>query len=416
MRLEQYMLLTTAHGNAFSKESRSAPTAKTEPAFSICGPCDHRVMMSVAPEVAALTSNRVDVLEQQLAHANEMLAVRDQELLFVKRSLANALLLPGAVASQALMPAQDRAVRQRAVDVTVSPLEDELLDKIFGLVGNGEYFFVASVCRRWRGRYITLRYRATAKDLEEEEAAEEAAGEEVDDEDTIERDKRKSLLQSKLRTGLASAVTTAGRFQMALNDKLTVAQLRPGLFGHSVAQLSLDPIAVFALAKQYDLRWHVQHCLWAVLNNRLELLQWLRRRGCPWSVDHIFTKLSSHRRVDVDLLKWLQTRTGPWGAPRKANLLRAAVRTENFPAAEWLREQGAAWPKSFQTSRYWVTWTQQMVQYALQHGALWGDWKCQKYSPAALERMCSLNQQRVKELLDWAHANGCPCTCGQAQS
>jgi hypothetical protein len=99
---------------------------------------------------------------------------------------------------------------------------------------------VAGVCRRWRGRYITLCYRATAKHLEEEEAAEEAeadAGEEADEGDKIERDSRKTLLCNKLRTGLASAVTTAGRFQMALDDKLTVAQLQAGQSGYHVAKI-----------------------------------------------------------------------------------------------------------------------------------------------------------------------------------
>jgi hypothetical protein len=364
---------------------------------------------SITPEAAAL-SIKVAVLEEQLL-------LKDQEPQLVKRSLAHALQLPGAI--EALVPVQDRAVRQRTADVTASPLEnDALLDKIFGLVGNGEYFYVAGVCRRWRGRYITLCYRATAKDLKEDEAEEKAeaeAGGEVDEEEKIERDERKSLLQNKLRTGFAGAVTTAVRFQMALEDKLTVAQLQAGQFGNQVAYFSLEPVAVYALAKQYDLRWDADYCFWAAVTNKLDLLQWLHSRGCPWDIDSILLNMT-FRTLDLAVLKYLRNKTGPWAAARKAKLLQSAVQTGNFPAAEWLKEQGAAWPKSFQISPYWLVWTQPMVKYAIEHGAAWGDWDCQYLPETTEQQMSSSSQQRAKELLDWAHANGFPCTCGQAQA
>jgi hypothetical protein len=105
------------------------------------------------------------------------------------------------------------------------------------------------------------------------------------------------------------------------------------------------------------------------------------------------------RTLHLPLLKWVRTETGPWAAEHKAKLLQTAVQTENFPAAEWLREQGAVWPKNFQTGMYWLSWTPPMVQYALEHGATWGEWSCQRLSPKV---------RLAKELLDWAHANGCP--------
>jgi hypothetical protein len=406
------MLLTTAHDSASAANLALRKCKRLILSFFFCVLASQlHVTMSITPEAAAL-SIKVAVLEEQLL-------LKDQELQLVKRSLAHALQLPGAIASQAL--AQDRAVRQRAAAVSASPLEDDaLLDKIFGLVGNGEYFYVAAVCRRWRGRYITLCYRATAKDLEEEEAAEKAeaeAGEEVDEDEKIERDERKSLLQSKLRTGFAGAVTTAVRFQMALDDKLTVAQLQTGQFGNYVAHHSLEPVAVFSLAKQYDLRFNPDYCLWAAVTNKLDLLQFLHSRGCPWDIDSILRNMICWT-LDLPLLKWMRTKSGPWAAAHKAKLLQIAVRTENYPAAEWLREQGAAWPNSFLSGvPYWIEWTLPTVKYAIEHGAAWGDWDCQRFSPqAAVQHLCLSSQQRSKELLDWAHANGCPCTCDQAQA
>jgi hypothetical protein len=356
--------------------------------------------------------------------------VKDHELQFVKRTLTQALQLPGAVASQALVPAQDRAVRQRAAAVSVPPLDDDvLLDKIFDFVGSGDYFYVAGVCRRWRGRYITLCYKAAANEVEEEAAEveeaeveeaelEEAGLEEAEAEEQAEREEYRSLIRGKLRTSLASAVITADRQQMALDDRFRFAQLYPGQFGDTVAHSSLEPVAVFALAKQYDLRWDGEHCLWAAIANRLDLLQWLHSRGCPWNIDTILVNISL-RSLNLAVLKWLRSKTGPWARVHRASLLQAAVRTENYPAAEWLREQGAAWPKNFHSriDSGWIDWTQPMVKYALDHGAAWGEWDCQKLLPEEVEQhIFPADQQVAKELLDWAHANGCPCTCGQARA
>jgi hypothetical protein len=195
---------------------------------------------------------------------------------------------------------------------------------------------------------------------------------------------------SKLRTSFASAVRTADRLQLALDDKLTIAQLQATDFGFTVSYHSL--------------------------HSKMDLLQWLLRRGCPWNIDSILA-LIALRKLHLPLLKWMRTKSGPWAAELQAVLLRTAVRTEAFAAADWLREQGAAWPNSFQAGApYWVEWTLPMVKYASEHGASWGEWKCEKFSPDMIEqRMDPDDRQHAKELLAWAHANGCPCTCGGAQ-
>jgi hypothetical protein len=369
--------------------------------------------MSVAQEVATLQTE-VAVLKQQLLHANELrkadaeraaelLAVKDRELQSVNRYFTQALQLSRATGSQAPALSQDRAVRQRIESVSVPPVDDDmLLDKVFELVGPGDYFYVAGVCRRWRGRYMTLCYKAAAEKLEEQDEEEEVE---------VEGDH-----SSKLRTSFASAVRTADRLQLALDDKLTIAQLQATDFGYTVSYHSLEPVAVYALAKQYDLPWEKRYCLWAALHNKMDLLQWLLRRGCPWNIDSILA-LIALRKLHLPLLKWMRTKSGPWAAELQAVLLRTAVRTEAFAAADWLREQGAAWPNSFQAGApYWVEWTLPMVKYALEHGASWGEWKCEKFSPDMIEqRMDPDDRQHAKELLAWAHANGCPCTCGGAQ-
>jgi hypothetical protein len=53
------------------------------------------------------------------------------------------------------------------------------------------------------------------------------------------------------------------------------------------------------------------------------------------------------------------------------------------------------------------------VQWALACGSGWADWKCEDYAVDRYQRMHF--KQQATELLEWAHANGCPCTCGHLQ-
>jgi hypothetical protein len=56
----------------------------------------------------------------------------------------------------------------RWADFWVCPLDkDEILDAVFGYVGLGEYYYVAGVSRRWRGRYIKLCYSNADDDDDE---------------------------------------------------------------------------------------------------------------------------------------------------------------------------------------------------------------------------------------------------------
>jgi hypothetical protein len=45
---------------------------------------------------------------------------------------------------------------RRAVDQEPVLARDEVLDTVLSFVGIGEYYYVAGVCRNWRGRYISV--------------------------------------------------------------------------------------------------------------------------------------------------------------------------------------------------------------------------------------------------------------------
>jgi hypothetical protein len=60
-----------------------------------------------------------------------------------------------------------------------------------------------------------------------------------------------------------------------------------------------------------------------------------------------------------------------------------------------------------------ICWSVAAVQWALARGSGWLEWKCEDYAAVKFEDVGF--RQHATELLEWAHANGCPCTCGHAQ-
>jgi hypothetical protein len=55
-------------------------------------------------------------------------------------------------------------------------------------------------------------------------------------------------------------------------------------------------------------------------------------------------------------------------------------------------------------------WSKRTVQWALANGCTWGDWQC---SLLSAERYVNGYVLQAAELFEWAHKNGCPCTCEQ---
>jgi hypothetical protein len=124
----------------------------------------------------------------------------------------------------------------------------------------------------------------------------------------------------------------------------------------------------------------------------------------------------------VAMLNWLWSIISPGSSDvsklQQAMFYAAACRS-NMPAAQWLRAQGAVWPTpSCAVAKYGsnpvsMCWSVSAVQWALSCGSGWLDWKSEDYTADKYE-VARFNIQAT-ELLEWAHANGCPCTCGHVQ-
>jgi hypothetical protein len=294
------------------------------------------------------------------------------------------------------------------IGARADPLDnDTILSTVFSYVGVGDYFYIAGVCRKWRGLYIGISYKAFPTD------------------------------KVKLKTTYNSAIISTNRLRLALRCGLTVTALSSNAqrFAAQVVTQSLSPISVLTLAKLHDLQWSCDLCWYAVGYGKLKLLKWLREHGCPWKEK--FVLLAAARGNSVLVLKWLSTQTSPWSVELKQQMLWHAGCYRRRATAQWLRKtQQAAWPLSFHGALDFDgaavkpdCWSAAVVKWALASGCTWGTWSCQQLAPVSYICDCKAGEHaesdntpthytcdrgQAQALFAWAHKNGCPCTCEAA--
>jgi hypothetical protein len=213
---------------------------------------------------------------------------------------------------------------------------------------------------------------------------------------------------------------TESRLQLALSSGLTVTDwtFATSKKAKLICYHSLEPEKAIALLRVHGVPWSTMLCAGAAYFNNLTLLQWLHSHSCPWHAPAVLNHAGAYG--SVAMLEWLSTVTDPWSSQVKLSMLQAAGCHSNLPTTKWLKAQGAAWPKSFCSSMergssvMRTSWSVLAVKWALASGSGWLSWKCADYAAADKYEDAHFKQQAT-ELLDWAHANGCPCTCGHAQ-
>jgi hypothetical protein len=266
--------------------------------------------------------------------------------------------------------------------------DDELLDTVFSFVGPGDYFYAAGVCRRWRGRYIKLCYNKAAADQAD-----------------------------KLRTTYRCAFMTAARLHLAFKSGLDVEELHDYTdLAVDIAANSLEPIEAITLAKTYDMRYPEDMAGEAASNGRLQLLQWLHERRCPWSDKAVV--LEAVRSGSVEMLVWLQGVTAPWSDALKEDLLYELIAANIFrpDAAQWLSETAQApWHIDLHAASlvFDFTFSDTVVRWVLtSKRCCWDGWDCKAL--AAKQHDTEATKQLAAELFALAHQHGCPCTCDAA--
>jgi hypothetical protein len=230
---------------------------------------------------------------------------------------------------------------------------DEVLDLVFSFVGIGDYYYVAGVCRNWRGRYMTLCHNKAVT--------------------TAKTDTH------KFHTLHSNTVMTESRLQLALDNGLTIERLRIGSspLADSIIVRSLEPMKVLTLARLYGIAWNDVLTQRAAETRQYELLKWLLKYGCPCDLDEVLDALRNNDNDDLEHMKQLRAIAGPWPSVQVNIMMRRAGRQDELDTAKWCHEQGAVWPDSFHDadeSPYGDCWSSRCVQWAIATGSTWLEW------------------------------------------
>jgi hypothetical protein len=362
-------------------------------------------MESQGEELSRLRAEVVslkELLTSNIAHLSTVIAAKDEVISSKDELLAsrtaelqrcNEELVQHRAASFDAAAA-DSSKRQRLhySSTAESALDrDDVLD-VFSFVGGGDHLYIAGVSRRWRDRYIQYCEKSSTAGVD-----------------------------SKHVTRQRSVLMTESRLQLALRSGLALKDWTCDGVNHTalICKRSLEPEKVLTLLRVHGAPWSVELCTAAAYFDKLALQQWLHSHSCPWEADWVLRLASMGG--SVAMLEWLLTVTPSWSPDIKLNMLVDAGLRNKLAVAGWLKAEGAVWPKSFAEPAVFQgvrntkrrCWSYSAVQWAMTAGSGWLAWQCEDYSADNYED--ALYKQQATELLEWAHANGCPCTCEHAQ-
>jgi hypothetical protein len=343
-------------------------------------------------EATTQLSSKVDALQHGLSAVLKLLAHR------------------GHPDSSLFSAAEVSCKRKRAEAASaVSPFDDdEIFGTVLDYVGYGEYFYVAGVCRRWRGRYISYCH-ANARANE----------------------------KHKLRTLRSAVVSTAARLQLALNNGAKLTELDTEAYRSccfSIAYVipisSLEPIAVLTLLRVYGYQWDTDLYAGAAEKGDLELTKWLHQVSCPvLAPDRIaYECCCCMSSTAVSILQWLHALQPGWfnavdeeNIINKTALLSYAGESNNVAVMQWLRyELVTEWPSVagiiFNDNERTIIpqWNVEAVIWALDNG-LEFEFDCSKLDPEKQTNI--LHKEEAIVLWQWLHteSNRHRCTCSHAQ-
>jgi hypothetical protein len=345
------------------------------------------IIIACKDELINRSNELLATKESLLATKDELLASRAADL---QRCTETPKCRMVTVASNAVTGTISNINQQRlhcsSTAAAQTPLDrDDILHHVFSLVGGGDHLYAGGVSRRWRGRY--MQYCAQNSSCK---------------------------LDGKLVTRHRSVVTTESRLQLALSCGLKVASWT----FESVPQArliylhSLEPEKVMTLLRVLGAPWSTKLCAGAARYDKLALLQWLHSHSCAWDQGLVLHYATLHG--SVSMLEWLLTVTPPWSSDLRRNMLNLAASDNRLAVLQWLRVHDTVWPYAFAfAANKRSCWTLSAVQWALACGSGWLAWQCEDYAPDKYKD--AQDKQQATELLEWAHADGCPCTCGHVQ-
>ena len=158
-------------------------------------------------------------------------------------------------------------------------------------------------------------------------------------------------------------------------------------------------------------------CAYAAMSGRLDMLRWLRVKGCPW--DESTCSLAA-RSGHLEVLCWAHDNGCPWnaetcssaafgghlgiirwardnGCPWDEMTCLGAAEGGHYEILRWARDNGCPWDERTCASLA-SAGDLETLKWARDHGCPWDKWTCR-----------NAVQGEHYEVLRWARDHGCPC-------
>jgi len=189
--------------------------------------------------------------------------------------------------------------------------------------------------------------------------------------------------------------------------------------------------------------WDERTCSSAAYGGQLQMIKWLRAKGCPWD---IYTSVSAARGGQLEVLQWMRAQDPP--CPWDSIVCVWAARYGHLDVLRWARSQGCPWddqvPRAAAERGHlevlqWMRaqdppcpWDSYVCYYAAEHGhldvlrwarsqgcpwdgrapraaALWGHLKVLKwlikegcpYSKRKCRMAAARGEERARKVLEW---------------
>ena len=145
--------------------------------------------------------------------------------------------------------------------------------------------------------------------------------------------------------------------------------------------------------------WDEETCSWAAEGGHLEVLQWLRAKGCPW--DSTATDSAAYKG-HLEVLQWMRAQDPP--CPWNYWVCENAARGGHLEVLRWARSQGCPWDNE-------GVGIKKVPQAAAAGGHLEVlQWMRAQDPPCPWDShvCCDAASEGHLEVLRWARSQGCP--------
>ena len=140
--------------------------------------------------------------------------------------------------------------------------------------------------------------------------------------------------------------------------------------------------------------WDERTCRWAAFHGHLEVLKWLRAKGCPWGAS---TSAWAARGGRLEVLQWMRAQDPP--CPWDWSVCDYAAYNGHLEVLRWARSQGCPWNKYVPYSAAEGGHLQVLV-WLINEGCPYSKRECREAAEEGGERARKV-WERAREFLEW---------------